>query len=74
MVVMAPLNPAIPPAAVKVFEEKKNAIIAGTLNPFLGPVKDNSGAEKIAPGKTLSDIDFNSINWYVAGVEGSVPK
>jgi basic membrane protein A len=74
MVVMAPLNPAIPPAAVKVFEEKKNAIIAGTLNPFLGPVKDNSGAEKIAPGKTLSDVDFNSINWYVAGVEGSVPK
>ena len=74
MVVMAPLNPAIPPAAVKVFEEKKNAIIAGTLNPFLGPVQDNSGAEKIAPGKTLSDVDFNSINWYVAGVEGSVPK
>jgi basic membrane protein A len=74
MVVMAPLNAAIPPEAVKVFEEKKAALIAGTLNPFLGPVKDNTGAEKIAAGKTMTPVEFNSINWFVAGVEGSVPK
>jgi basic membrane protein A len=74
LVVMAPLNPAIPPAAVKIFEEKKAALIAGTLNPFLGPLKDNTGKEKIAAGKTMSDADFNSINWFVAGVEGSIPK
>jgi basic membrane protein A len=74
MVVMAPLNAAIPPAAVKVFEEKKAAIIDGSLKPFMGPVKDNAGVEKVAAGKMMSDADFNSINWYVAGVEGSVPK
>src|SRR5271163_1454288 len=55
MVVMAPLNPAIPPAAVKVFEEKKAAIIAGTLNPFAGPIKDNTGKEMVAAGKTMDD-------------------
>ena len=48
--VMAPLNPAIPPAAVKVFEEKKAALIDGSLNPFGGPIKDNSGKEIVAAG------------------------
>ena len=52
MVVMAPLNPQIPPAAVKVFEEKKAAIVSGALNPFAGPIKDNTGKEMVAAGKT----------------------
>src|SRR5271170_4766189 len=47
MVVMAPLNSAVPPAAVKVFEEKKKALEDGSLKPFMGPVKDNAGVEKV---------------------------
>jgi simple sugar transport system substrate-binding protein len=74
MVVMAPLNSAVPPAAVKVFEEKKAAIIDGSLKPFMGPIKDNAGVEKVAAGKMMSDEDFNKINWFVAGVEGNVPQ
>lgn len=74
MVVMAPLNAAIPPAAVKVFEEKKAALIAGTLNPFAGPIKDNTGKEMVAAGKTMDDAMFNSLSMYVAGIDGSVPK
>lgn len=74
MVVMAPLNPAIPPAAVKVFEEKKAALIAGTLNPFGGPIKDNTGKEMVAANATMPEATFNSLNWYVEGIDGSVPK
>jgi basic membrane protein A and related proteins len=74
MVVMAPLNAAIPPAAVKVFEEKKAALIAGTLNPFAGPINDNTGKEMVAAGKTMEDGMFNSLSVYVAGIDGSVPK
>ncbi len=74
MVVMAPLNPDIPPAAVKVFEEKKAAIVAGTLNPFAGPIKDNTGKEMVAAGSTMPEATFSSLNWYVAGIDGSVPK
>ena len=74
MVVMAPLNPAIPPAAVEVFEKKKAAIISGEINPFMGPLSDNTGASKLAAGKVLPDAEFNSLNWYVSGIEGSVPK
>jgi simple sugar transport system substrate-binding protein len=74
MVVMAPLNPAIPPAAVKVFEEKKAALIAGTLNPFGGPIKDNTGKEMVAANATMPQATFDSLNWYVDGIDGSVPK
>jgi basic membrane protein A and related proteins len=76
MVVMAPLNPAIPPAAVKVFEDTKSKLISGELKPFAGPIADNTGAEKVAAGKALTDADpaFNSVNWYVKGIEGSAPK
>jgi basic membrane protein A and related proteins len=76
MVVMAPLNSAIPPSAVKVFEEKKAALISGELKPFVGPITDNTGVERVAPGKTMTDADtpFHSVNWYVQGIDGSVPK
>jgi simple sugar transport system substrate-binding protein len=74
MVVMAPLNPAIPAEAVKVFEEKKKGLIDGTLNPFKGPLKDNTGAIKLAEGATMPVGEFMSINWYVQGIDGSVPK
>ncbi|HEX4409105.1 MAG TPA: BMP family ABC transporter substrate-binding protein [Xanthobacteraceae bacterium] len=76
MVVMAPLNSAIPPEAVKVFEQKKAALISGDLKPFAGPISDNTGAEKVPSGKAMTDTDpaFNSVNWYVAGIDGSVPK
>jgi basic membrane protein A len=76
MVVMAPLNSAIPPAVVKVFEDTKSKLTSGELMPFAGPVSDNTGVEKVAAGKALTDVDpaFNSVNWYVKGIEGSVPK
>jgi basic membrane protein A and related proteins len=74
MVVMAPLNAAIPPAAVKVFDEKKAALIAGTLNPFGGPIKDNTGKELVAANATMAPATFNSLNVYVDGIDGSVPK
>jgi basic membrane protein A and related proteins len=74
LVVMAPLNPAIPPEAVKVFEEKRAAIVAGTLNPFAGPIKDNTGKEMVAGNAIMPGATFNSLNWYVEGIDGSVPK
>jgi simple sugar transport system substrate-binding protein len=74
MVVMAPLNPDIPPAVVKIFEEKKAALIDGSLKPFGGPIKDNTGKELVAAGSQMPDAMFNSLSTYVDGIEGNVPK
>ena len=74
VVVMAPLNSVVPPAVAKVFEDKKKALIDGKLTPFQGPVKDQSGAIKVPAGSTMPLEELMSLNWYVEGVEGSIPK
>ena len=74
MVVLAPLNKSVPAETAKVFEERRAALHAKKLDPFAGPITDNKGAVKVAAGAALPLKDVMSINWYVEGVEGSVPK
>lgn len=74
MVKMSALNAVVPADAAKVFEEKKAALTAGTFAPFTGPIKDQSGAVKYAAGVAVPLKDLLSMNFYVQGVEGSIPK
>jgi basic membrane protein A and related proteins len=74
VVVLTPLNPVIPAEVARQFDSKKQAIIAGSLVPFAGPIKDNSGALKVAAGSSVSIDDLMAINWYVEGVDGKVPQ
>ena len=74
MVKMSPLNPVVPADAAKAFEEKKIAMIGGTFHPFQGPVKDQAGAVKVAAGAVMPLKELLSMNFYVQGVEGSIPK
>jgi basic membrane protein A len=74
MVVLTPLNTSIPSELAKTVEDRKQAIATGKLLPFAGPLKDNAGAVKVAAGTVLTDQQLMSIDWYVEGVEGAVPK
>lgn len=74
MVRMSPLNAAVPADAAKLFEEKRAAIVGGKLKPFQGPIKDQSGAVRVAAGAQMADKDIHSLNFYVQGVEGTIPK
>src|SRR6202048_3171659 len=74
MVVLTPLNKSVPADVARLFEEKKRAIVEGKLMPFAGPLKDNAGATKLGPGTALAHEQLMAINWYVDGVDGSVPK
>lgn len=71
---LAPFNKAVPAGVVKLVNTKKRDIVRGKLHPFAGPVKDNTGKLVVPSGKTLSDADMLSINWFVEGVEGTLPK
>jgi simple sugar transport system substrate-binding protein len=64
----------VPAPIAKLFEEKKQAIIAGKLLPFAGPVVDQAGVVKVAAGADMPLKDLMSFNFYVKGVEGSIPK
>ncbi|MEN3110122.1 BMP family ABC transporter substrate-binding protein [Uliginosibacterium paludis] len=67
-------GPSTPADAKKLAEERRDAIKAGTLHPFTGPLKDNTGKELVPAGKTMADADLRKMTVYVEGVEGSVPK
>jgi len=74
MVVMAPMNPAVPADVVKLVNEKKAAIADGSFDMFKGPVKDNTGKIRVPAGAKMPVSEYMSINWYVEGVEGTAPK
>ncbi len=74
MIKLAPFGPAVPASLRQLVGEREKAIAAGTLHPFQGPVKDQSGKVRIAKGKTMSDGDLLGMNWYVEGVVGKLPK
>jgi simple sugar transport system substrate-binding protein len=63
------------PADVKaLLAEKVAALKDGKLHPFQGPIKDQSGKEVAASGKSIEDKDLKGMTYYVQGVEGSIPK
>ena len=68
---MAPIKNV--PDDVKAAGEK---IIAGWMdgsyNVYNGPIKDQTGAEKVAAGKSLSLGDVLGLNWLVEGVDGKL--
>jgi basic membrane protein A len=74
MVDIAPLGKAVPADVKKLVEDAKAKIISGELNVFKGPIMDATGAVKVAEGQNMSDKDIYSINWFVKGVEGTIPK
>ncbi len=74
MVVLTPLNKSVPPQVARLFDEKRRDIADGKLLPFAGALKDNTGASKLGAGAALTREQLMAINWYVEGVEGSIPK
>src|SRR3954471_4186069 len=67
------INKIVPAAALNQVAAKKAQIVAGKFHPFSGPIRGNDATTRVPAGKTLSDKEIDSINWYVEGVEGKVP-
>ncbi|MGI9353506.1 MAG: BMP family ABC transporter substrate-binding protein [Rhizobiaceae bacterium] len=65
---MSPYNSRIPADVQAAADAVKNGITDGSLNPFTGPIKDQSGAVKLSEG-VMSDGDLHKMDWYVEGVQ-----
>ena len=65
---------AVPSKVRKLAEARRDAIKAGKLHPFTGPLKNQAGKVFLAAGKVMSDADLHTLNFYVEGVEGRIPK
>jgi len=49
-------------------------LTSGALYPFTGPIKNQAGEIKVAAGEKMPIADLLGINWYVEGINGSIPK
>jgi simple sugar transport system substrate-binding protein len=55
-------------------EAVRDAIAAGTLHPFTGPINKQDGTPWLAEGATAPDGDLLGMNFYVEGIAGDIPK
>jgi hypothetical protein len=67
-VVIGPYNPKVPADVVEKAEAAKNGIADGSVHPFAGPIKDNTGAERVAAGDIIDDGEYWGVDWYFEGV------
>ena len=74
MVDISPMNQAIPADVQQLVNAKRDEFIQGTAHPFDGPVKDQKGMVRVPKGKVLDDRGQLAMDWYVEGIEGSIPK
>jgi len=74
MVKMAPYGDAVPEDVRKMADEVKQSIIDGKLHPFQGPIKNQKGEVVVKEGEVISDADLSKLDWYVEGVDGTIPK
>jgi simple sugar transport system substrate-binding protein len=73
MVEIAPYGPAVPAEVAQQADQIKNAIIAGELHPFAGPIHNQEGELIVPEGEHLSDEQILHMDYYVQGIEGSLP-
>lgn len=74
VIALAPYGPMVTDDTKKLIADAQKKITDGSWDVFWGPIKDQSGAVKIAAGQKMSDGDMLSVNWFVEGVEGTISK
>jgi len=74
MVEMSPLGDMVPEDVRKLVEAAKADIASGKLHPFAGPVLDNTGQTKVPAGENISDKGLLTMQYFVEGVQGELPK
>lgn len=72
-VVMAPFGKSVSAATRAAILAKEHAMIAGTFNPFTGPIIEQNGQVGVPAGKTLTVMQKYALSWFVKGVIGN-PK
>ena len=74
VVMLAPLSPRVPAdvkAKVEAEEAKFKSGEKTEFDIFAGPLKDNTGVEKVPAGKKMTQDEILNMDWFVEGVKGS---
>ncbi|MGE0880760.1 MAG: BMP family ABC transporter substrate-binding protein [Acidimicrobiia bacterium] len=74
LVTLAPFGSSVDKATQDLIALKTKDIKAGTFKVFTGPVKDQAGQTRIAAGQAESLEKLLSMDYFVEGVLGAIPK
>jgi len=74
MVTFADYGPGVPDDVKAAADVIKNGIVDGSIHPFQGPIKNQAGEEVVAEGEMLDDGVLLGMDYYVEGVQGTLPK
>ncbi len=72
-VVMAPYT-NMPDDVAAMAADTAAKIASGELNPFAGPIYKQDGTLAVAEGEVMDDGTLAGINWYVQGVDDTLPE
>lgn len=73
VVELAPYADMVPEEVRTKVDATKEQILSGEWDVFTGPIKDQEGNVKVADGVKLTDDEMENINWFVEGVQGTIP-
>lgn len=74
MVGFSEYGQSVPDDVKAAAEVVREGIVDGSLHPFQGPINNQQGEEVVAEGEVLGDDVLLGMNYYVEGVQGSLPK
>ncbi|MET0332972.1 MAG: BMP family ABC transporter substrate-binding protein [Rhizobacter sp.] len=72
-ITLAPFSPSVPADVVALVKAREADIVRGRLHPFSGRLVDSTGTVRQASG-VMDDKTLATMNWFVAGVMGTLPK
>lgn len=68
---IAPFGTRVTQAAQDAITAKRQAIVDGSFDIFAGPISDQAGTVRVPEGEAMSFGDQMTVDWFVAGVDGS---
>ncbi|MBN1334712.1 MAG: BMP family ABC transporter substrate-binding protein [Deltaproteobacteria bacterium] len=71
---LAPLAEIVPPDVQTLVEQEDARIRSGSLDIFAGPIRDQDGGLRVPEGATIPDTDQLRMDWFVEGVQGTIPR
>jgi basic membrane protein A and related proteins len=70
---LAPFGPAVPKDVAALVAARQADLVAGRLQPFAGRIVDREGRLRQAGG-AMADAQIATMNYFVEGVVGSLPR
>jgi simple sugar transport system substrate-binding protein len=74
MVHMSPYGDAVPDNVRAKADAVREGIMDGSVQPFAGPIYNQQGELVVKEGEVVPDDKLLSMNWFVKGVQGQLPK